>query len=135
MSSHPFDKPDFHVVTDCGELSCGYTYQGFYGFNFSFGACQIFIYRLRTKYQVVSRSWCPVDKHGSWQIVRLSAVGYVLHETKLFSSAIRAYLIFVNRFLTDASPHYCPDDIALFDVPLWSTDRSDHALPHARNKD
>lgn len=130
MSAHPFIHPDFKVITECGELKCQYTYQGFYGFNFSFGAAQIFIYKLKTKYQVVSRSYVPLTKQGSWECVKVSQIGYVLGEYTLFSQALRKYLLEVNRFTLEASPFYAKEDISLFSAPIWALNQCNNELPN-----
>lgn len=133
MSAHPFNHPDYHVITDCGELKSGYTYQGYYGFNFSFGAAQIFIYKLRSKYQVVSRSYVPLDSHGSWLILKVSQIGYVLGEYQLLCQAVRKYLIEVNRFTLEASPFYAKEDVEIFSVPEWSSNRCSNELSCSSN--
>lgn len=131
MSAHPFIHPDFRVVTDCGELKSQFTYQGFYGFNFSFGAAQIFIYKLKTKYQVVSRSYVPLDKTGSWCILKVSQIGYVLGEYELLCQAVRKYLLEINRFTLEASPFYAKEDVPLFSVPEWASNRCNNELPNS----
>lgn len=123
MSAHPFDKQDYKVITECGELKCGFTYQGYYGFNMSFGSAQIFIYRLKTKFQVVSRSYVPLDETGSWDIKSVSAIGYILGEYPLMCQAVRKYLVEVNRFTLEASPFYAKEDVDKMSVPTWSVNK------------
>lgn len=92
----------------------------------SFGSAEIYIYRLKTKYQVISRSYVPFDSDGrSWRRdIRVSTNGYILGEFPLFCQAIRCFLLEVNRFTLEASPFYAKEDLEFFSRPPWASNQS-----------
>lgn len=119
MSSE-FEHTDFDLYTMCGELHTAYSYKGYYGFEFSFGAAQIFIYRLKTRYDVCAASWIPRHDDGSWYKVKPTDHGYVLSSHKELRTAIYDFNRFVALFLRSADMFYAQNDLEYYLRPEWS---------------
>lgn len=55
------DTNDFSLLTTSGQIRYQFSLSGTYSFYFTFGCCQVFVYKNRKKYDVYSRFWIPDD--------------------------------------------------------------------------